>query len=256
MSLETPMKIRMLQKKLYQKAKGEPNYRFYLLYDNKMYREDILAHAYALAKSNQGAPRKLDQRIGTFCVTGDYDGTIGRVEPVGERRSNRGMIHKGAPHRHSFRAQNDSLRAQFMRMNQRRERNSSFVVRAGSNVILIHREKQFRHSRERGRPRIHASAQSGPPRDQQQGFVLSIVVGMVVCDENVPQSVQANAGPRQLCGYADPAIKHVGRLVDQNHLRAGDSRFSGPRASTPIPNPMEAIAVNANPGLCRRVRMA
>src|SRR5579862_424893 len=55
MSLETPMKIRMLQKKLYQKAKEEPNYRFYLLYD-KMYQEDILAHAYALAKSNQGAP--------------------------------------------------------------------------------------------------------------------------------------------------------------------------------------------------------
>src|SRR6202011_1709065 len=55
MSLETPLKIRMLQRKLYQEAKEEPNYRFSMLYDN-MYREDLLAHAYALAKSNQGAP--------------------------------------------------------------------------------------------------------------------------------------------------------------------------------------------------------
>ena len=55
MSLETPIKIRMLQRKLCQKAKEAPSYRFYLLYD-KMYREDILAHAYALVKSNQGAP--------------------------------------------------------------------------------------------------------------------------------------------------------------------------------------------------------
>src|SRR5205085_10678222 len=55
MSLTTPSKIRDLQIKLYRKAKNEPGYRFYLLYD-KIYRKDILAHAYALARANQGAP--------------------------------------------------------------------------------------------------------------------------------------------------------------------------------------------------------
>jgi RNA-directed DNA polymerase len=55
MSLQTPSKIRTLQRKLYRKAKDEPEYRFYLLYD-KIYREDILAHAYELAKANRGAP--------------------------------------------------------------------------------------------------------------------------------------------------------------------------------------------------------
>ena len=55
MSLETPEKIRTLQRKLYCKAKVEPAFRFYLLYD-KIYRPDILRHAYALARANGGAP--------------------------------------------------------------------------------------------------------------------------------------------------------------------------------------------------------
>ncbi len=55
MSLETPERIRSLQKKLYCKAKSEPDFRFYLLYD-KVYREDILEHAYKVARANAGAP--------------------------------------------------------------------------------------------------------------------------------------------------------------------------------------------------------
>jgi RNA-directed DNA polymerase len=55
MSLETPERIRTLQRKLYRKAKAEPAFRFYVLSD-KIHRADILRHAYALSRSNGGAP--------------------------------------------------------------------------------------------------------------------------------------------------------------------------------------------------------
>lgn len=54
MSLQTPEKIRTLQNKLYLKAKREPAYRFYLVYD-KVWRADILLHAYGLCRANGGA---------------------------------------------------------------------------------------------------------------------------------------------------------------------------------------------------------
>ena len=54
-NLSTPKSVQKLQTALHAKAKAEPGYRFYTLYD-KISRADVLAHAYALCRSNQGAP--------------------------------------------------------------------------------------------------------------------------------------------------------------------------------------------------------
>ena len=55
MSLATPESVQRLQAALHAKAKGEPDYRFYMLYD-KVYRPDVLAHAYECCRANRGAP--------------------------------------------------------------------------------------------------------------------------------------------------------------------------------------------------------
>ena len=53
MSLVTPPKVEKLQMALHAKAKEEPEFRFYQLYD-KLYRSDVLEFAYRLSRSNKG----------------------------------------------------------------------------------------------------------------------------------------------------------------------------------------------------------
>ncbi len=82
MSLTTPEKIGTFQRKLYAKAKAEPDFRFYRLYD-KVYRADILAHAYALAKANKGAAG-VDGRT--------FDGIEAAGLEVGESHMSRTLL--------------------------------------------------------------------------------------------------------------------------------------------------------------------
>jgi group II intron reverse transcriptase/maturase len=54
MSLTTPFSVQKLQTALHAKAKESPDFRFYALYD-KVYRKDVLAHAYERCEANGGA---------------------------------------------------------------------------------------------------------------------------------------------------------------------------------------------------------
>ena len=62
-NLSTPKSVQKLQMALHAKAKAEPGYRFYALYD-KISRDDILSHAYAKCRSNKGAPGVDGQDFG------------------------------------------------------------------------------------------------------------------------------------------------------------------------------------------------
>ena len=92
MALTTPETIRTLQRKLYAKAKQEPAYRFYALYD-KISQEDILNHAWRLVRANRGSPgsaglsfEAIESGIGvdTFLreVARDLQAKTYRAQPV------------------------------------------------------------------------------------------------------------------------------------------------------------------------------
>jgi retron-type reverse transcriptase len=55
MSLTPPPTVQKLQTALHTKAKAAPDYRFYALYD-KVYRRDVLQHAYQCCRANKGSP--------------------------------------------------------------------------------------------------------------------------------------------------------------------------------------------------------
>lgn len=84
-NLETPPSVRKLQTALHAKAKAEPEFRFYLLYD-KVYRADVLSFAYARCKANGGAAGVDGQTFDAIEAYGS-EAYGGQDEETGDRKS-------------------------------------------------------------------------------------------------------------------------------------------------------------------------
>jgi RNA-directed DNA polymerase len=77
-NLATPEDIQKLQRALHAKAKGEPGFRFYALYD-KVYRRDVLEHAYARCRVNQGAAGVDGERFEDIETYGGVERWLGEL---------------------------------------------------------------------------------------------------------------------------------------------------------------------------------
>ena len=73
MSLTPPSKLQKLQAALHAKAKASPDQRFHALYD-KVYRKDVLEHAYECCRVNGGAEGVDGQKFEDIEAYGRADG--------------------------------------------------------------------------------------------------------------------------------------------------------------------------------------
>lgn len=84
-SVRAPEKLTSLRRKLGRKAKQEPKFRFYALYD-RIYRHDVLETAWRLVKANNGAPG-VDGVSVAEIASGDLEAFLGALQD--ELRSKR-----------------------------------------------------------------------------------------------------------------------------------------------------------------------
>lgn len=86
MSLTTPENIRTLQRKLYVKAKAEPEFRFYTSCTTRSIARTFSRHAYQRAKSRDGSPGVDGMTFGKIEATGVASWISGLQEELREKR--------------------------------------------------------------------------------------------------------------------------------------------------------------------------
>lgn len=84
--IRLPAKLSSLRQKLYQKAKLEPKFRFYVLYD-RIYRRDVLESAYKIARRKKGAPGV--DGVTFEQIEGGPDGVEGFLDQIQESLKNK-----------------------------------------------------------------------------------------------------------------------------------------------------------------------
>src|SRR5262249_4415032 len=94
---------------------------------------------------------------------------------------------------------------------------ATFIPEPCFDIELLIFKKRFGHFLEAGRPeRINLMCAPGDPGVVKQRPVLEVMIGMVMCDEDVTQAIQTDACGHQLSRDSIPAIDQIPDIVDKN----------------------------------------
>lgn len=143
------------------------------------------------------------------------------------------MVDKRCPDRHLVIAHDQTTFAELMDMNQRHEWHAAFVGDPRTNVVGIHFKEQPGHLRERRRPpRVDPCAEPGGPCKPDQIPVISVVIRVVVRQEDVAQRRQWHIGENKLTSHTVAAVDHIRGVVFDNDLGRCRTRLARPWSTT------------------------